>query len=148
MGHRVKYLKRETASKTTAPVKNRSYLEHFICQLPSIISGKRPVDPMHLSRAERVYGHMGRGKGRKASDRWTLPGTRDEHTEQTNCGDELTFWFGHGIDPYVACLVLSGLWSDLGTDAIPYAERLILEGRLGRTLGKFSTTHQPNRQEP
>ncbi|CAJ1391692.1 unnamed protein product [Effrenium voratum] len=96
--------------KDTAPVKERDYLG-FIAELPCIIQRTHPVEVAHLSFAEPAYGHFGRGKARKASDRWCLPLDARLHAAQ-HSGSEIQFWARHGIDPHLACLVLYGLFNE------------------------------------
>ncbi|MEX3008326.1 DUF968 domain-containing protein [Hoeflea sp. TYP-13] len=120
-----------TASKATAPVKNRPYLS-WLHKLPCIVTLQVTIQAAHLSTANRAYGHLGRGKGRKASDRWILPLCQAKHDEQTYLGDELKFWRRYGINPHVACLTLHGLWTDLGDDATEFATAIILSREIGR----------------
>lgn len=70
------------------------------------------------------YGHYGRGKGAKAPDRWALPLSPDEHARQHRIGEE-AFWRRHGINPHALALTISGLWSDMGDDAKPFAIAII-----------------------
>ena len=65
-------------------------------------------DPMHIRSASALHGKDETGGGRTADDRWTLPGCRPHHDEQHR-GDELAFWQGMGIDPFLLALVLWGL---------------------------------------
>ena len=48
-------------------------------RLPSCVSGKPGAEPHHLRRKEE------RGMGQKATDRWALPLTREEHTFGADC---------------------------------------------------------------
>lgn len=115
-------------SKKTAPVKDKNYLD-WIRELPCLITLQMPVQAAHLSMINYSYGHLGRGKGRKASDRWALPLCPDMHREQHK-GSEADFWKRHGIDPHKAALALHGLWSERGDTEL--ACRLIVSRRLGR----------------
>jgi len=113
-----------TPSKATAPVKRKDYLS-WLHDLPCIIDHTFPVEAAHLSHAKPNYGHFGRGKSRKASDRWALPLSPDRHRAQSGM-NELEFWRNLGVNPYHVALVLFGLWSDKGEDATGEAMRLIL----------------------
>jgi hypothetical protein len=48
-------------------------------RLPSCVSGKPGAEPHHLRLKEE------RGIGQKATDRWALPLTREEHTFGADC---------------------------------------------------------------
>lgn len=105
------------------PVKNKGYLS-FIHELPCAVTGRHGVQAAHLSMAALQYGHYGRGKGRKAPDRWVLPLSPEEHERQHRIGEE-AFWSCVGINPHVLALSLFGLWSDMGDDAQPFAIGII-----------------------
>lgn len=94
--------------KRAKPGKERSYLE-WIHSLPCMVTGSRPVEAAHLSTANAFYGHMGRGKGQKADDRWALPLSPAMHAQQ-HSGNEMAFWKWAGIDPHLLALVLHSLW--------------------------------------
>lgn len=106
--------------------KSEPYLQ-WIRQLPCIVSGRHPVDAAHLSTHNSRYGHAGRARSSKSSDRWALPLSRDLH-RQSHCMNEMEFWsqFNFGYErPYVAALVLWGIYSDGGPDALQRAENWI-----------------------
>lgn len=105
------------------PTKSKGYLA-FIHLLPCIVTGRYGVEAAHLSMAAPKYGHYGRGKGSKASDRWCLPLAPDRHARQHVIGEDL-FWRAAGIDPHVLALTIFGLWSDMGDDAQPFAAAII-----------------------
>ena len=92
------------------PVKDKGYLS-WLHRLPCILDGSSPVEAAHLSTPNARYGHAGRGLSQKASDRWALPLSPEKHREQHE-GNEIVFWDRHGIDPYVAALVLYGLYHE------------------------------------
>jgi len=79
----------------------------LIRQLPSCISGRKPCDPHHLRISSE------RGVGRKSTDRWAVPLTRDEHDEVHKVGSRKEFaWFqDRGIDCYG---LASALWTNTG----------------------------------
>ena len=122
---------RVQVSKNTAPIKDADYLI-FIRGLPCLVTLSIPAEAAHLSKHNPAYGHFGRAKGRKASDRWALPLSSGAHRQQHDMGDELKFWDMYGINPYVSALTLHGLWSDLGQDACDIATSLILARTIGR----------------
>jgi hypothetical protein len=91
-----------------------------IRQLPSCLSGRVPCDPHHLRIAEE------RGVGMRATDRWAVPLTRDEHIAVHECGGRMEqAWFlARGVD----CRRLAEqLWQarDLSLGRL----RQIIEGR-------------------
>ena len=96
------------------PVKDKGYLS-WVHQLPCIITGTSPVEAAHLSTGNAMYGHSGRGMGQKASDRWALPLCPEKHREQHE-GNEIVFWYRHGIDPYKMALILHGLYCEGNLD--------------------------------
>lgn len=114
--------------KNTAPVKSKDYRD-WVNKLPCLVTGEWPVEAAHLSTHNAKYGHTGRAKGRRASDRWVLPLTQQIHRQQHQ-GNEMAFWKSHGINPHEACLVLWGLFNERGDDAIPQAQMLIQSGEL------------------
>ena len=120
-----------TASKNTAPVEDKNYSD-FIRSLPCMVTLTHPVHAAHVSTAHRGYGHLGRGKGTRASDRWQLPLCEHEHLNVQHKMNELEYWKKNGIDAHVAALTLHGLWADMGEKATPLATELILERRLGK----------------
>jgi hypothetical protein len=108
------------------PKKRADYLE-FIHQLPCVITGQYGVEAAHLSFASPFDGHFGRGKGRKAPDRFTLPMTADAHRRQHTMNEGM-FWLEAGIfEPHRLANALYGLWCDHGEDALPYAIEVIKE---------------------
>lgn len=119
-----------TASKKTRPVKHKDYLA-WLHELPCVITGTTPVEAAHISTANLSYGHLGRGKGRKSSDRWAVPLSPEKHAEQGR-QNEVGFWRGHGIDPYIIALTIYGLYQDLGDDATDIAQQIIRGRRIGR----------------
>lgn len=105
------------------PEKSKDYLA-FLHELPCVVTGRYGVEAAHLSYAATEYGHYGRGKQSKASDRWAIPLNADLHREQ-HCMNEAAFWRAKGINPHVLALTIWGLFTEHGTDAIPYATAII-----------------------
>ncbi|PDT15856.1 DUF968 domain-containing protein [Rhizobium sp. J15] len=117
------------------PAKSRDYLT-FLHELPCVITGAYGVEAAHLSMASPRHGHYGRGKSRKAPDRWALPLSQLEHARQHRIGEE-AFWVCAGINPHVLALTIFGLWSDMGNDAVPFATAIINQWRLdAKTRGE------------
>jgi hypothetical protein len=113
-------------SKNAKPVKAKSYLD-FIRGLPCLISHAYGVEAAHLSAANQKYGHMGRAKSSKASDRFALPLCPQMHREQHAFkGGELAFWKSEHINPYDAANALWGAYQERGTAAHDWAVRMIL----------------------
>lgn len=133
MAFRIANTREHPYSTHTAPVKRKPYRE-WIASLPSVISCQRGCQAAHISFARPEWGHFGRGKSQKASDRWTVPLTPDEHRLQ-HAGNEREFWKLRGVNPHLVCLILFGLWSDYGDDAHEHATKLIMAG-IGRTQEK------------
>lgn len=119
----------ETTLTKPRPVKRRDYLA-WIHDIPCVITGKTGVEACHLSWARPELGHYGRGKSRKASDRWVLPMSPEKHREQHSMGEQ-RFWMMHKPDPHILCLTLYGLWSDYGDEATEFATRIIMKGIRG-----------------
>ena len=100
--------------------KSKGYLA-FVHELPSVISGRSPVEAAHLSTANPYWMHYGRGKGTKAADRWVLPLTSDEHSSQHNFpGGEMAFWHAQQINPHELATILWGAYCERGDDALPW----------------------------
>jgi hypothetical protein len=95
--------------KTAKARKDSGYLA-WLHGVPCIVTETLPVEAAHLSTANPKYGHMGRGKGQKAHDRWALPLSPEQHRIQHYCG-ELAYWAGTR-NPYLTALVLHGLYLD------------------------------------
>lgn len=116
-------------SKSTKAVKRPAY-QAWIATLPCIVTRRTDVQAAHLSFARPDLGHFGRGKGQKASDRWVLPLCVDQHFLQHQ-GNEEAYWRRLEIDPHLACLILWGLYSELGADATEHATKIIMK-EIGR----------------
>jgi hypothetical protein len=109
------------------PKKNGGYLE-FIHRLPCVITGVFGVEAAHISFANREFCHFGRGKGRKAADRWVLPLGSEQHALQHSLG-ERPFWDSKGINPHALAVAIYGLWTELGDEAEQHCIERILNGR-------------------
>jgi hypothetical protein len=97
-------------------------VKHLDCirKLPSCVSGRRPCDAHHL----RVSAE--RGVGMKATDRWTVPLTRDEHEDLHRFGSrrEVEWFARHGIpEPFA---LAQALWRCTGD-----------EPAMRRAIGRF-----------
>jgi hypothetical protein len=125
-GFRIAHASPDPTPKKRA-TKSKGYLS-FIHLLPCVVTGQFGVQAAHLSMAAPKYGHYGRGKSSKASDRWCLPLSPDKHSRQHVIGEDL-FWRSAGIDPHILALTLHGLWTDLGDDAEPFAIAIINQAR-------------------
>jgi hypothetical protein len=76
--------------------------------LPSCISGRKPCQAHHLQVSTE------RGVGMRATDKWAVPLTPDEHFDLHTLGSRLEReWFGNrGVDdPYAMALAL---WEGTG----------------------------------
>lgn len=113
-------------SKATKPVKSAKYLD-WIRTLPCVVTQVPGVQAAHVSFAKPEWGHFGRGKSQKASDRWALPLTPRCHDLQHR-GNEEEFWRTHRINPHLVCLILWGLYQERGEAAGEAATRLIMSG--------------------
>lgn len=106
------------------PVKSKGYLA-FVRTLPCVVTGTRVnIQAAHISFPNAPLGHYGRAKGLKASDRWVLPLSADEHARQ-HAMNEREYWTAVGIDPHVLALTIHGLWVELGDDAVAKAEAVV-----------------------
>lgn len=103
--------------------KSKDYLA-FLHTLPCVVSGRYGVEAAHVNHPSLSHGHYGRGKGTKASDRWALPLSPDCHRLQ-HAMNERDYWASVGADPYLLCLTIWGLWSEMGDDAQPFAIAII-----------------------
>ena len=113
------------------PEKSKDYVA-FLHELPCIITGKYGVQAAHLSYSATQYGHYGRGKQTKASDRWALPLCPEEHNRQHNM-NEAEFWRQAGINPHIVALTIWGMFTEYGMDAVPFATAIINQGLVGRS---------------
>jgi len=103
--------------------KSKDYLA-WLHELPCVVSGRYGVQAAHLSYAAPEFGHYGRGKGAKASDRWALPLSPEEHARQHSMSERV-YWASHCANPHVLALALYGLWTEMGSDATPFAAAII-----------------------
>lgn len=116
------------------PAKDAEYLA-FLHELPCVVTRRREqIQACHVSFAAPDLGHYGRGKGRKAPDRWALPMTATEHAMQHSMG-ESAYWDIVCLNPHLIGLVLWGLFTEAGMDATMEATQVIMGGlRFARTF--------------
>lgn len=100
----------QPTGKTSKRIEMPKYLD-FIRQLPCIVTGRRPVEAAHVSYAEPRLGKLGRGKGSKETDLWTVPLCPEEHQAQHRM-EERAYWQQRGIDPCVVALALYAHFPD------------------------------------
>jgi len=117
--------RKEPNAASKRPGMSPEYLA-AIRRMPSCISGLRPCDPHHLK-----CGAAGRerGIGLKATDRYAIPITRDEHNQIERLGSrqEFAHFMKHGIN----CLELAtALWNARGDDE---AMLRVIEAHRGRS---------------
>lgn len=110
--------------------KNKGYLA-WLHALPCCVTGTYGVEAAHVSFPQTKYGHYGRGRGTKASDRWALPLSPECHRAQHSTNEE-KYWLSVGIDPHILCLVLHGLYVEMGDIATEHAEAIIMRGVMER----------------
>ncbi len=110
MSFRVNYGENAGIRPKTKPAKDSDYLA-WLHKLPCCISGRTPVQAAHLSTTNVNWGHFGRGKSQKASDRFALPLHAHLHANQ-HAGNELDFWKRHGVNPYLSAVILHGMFCD------------------------------------
>lgn len=100
------------------PIADIKYLA-FIRTLPCVITGAL-AEAAHVSFKNELYGHMGRGKGQKASDCWALPLSPEMHRllphSQHATGDEEKWWRSQGINPHALARALYGTWCERKND--------------------------------
>lgn len=97
----------ETSRRTKRiKVESRDHLA-FIRSLPCVVTGlTEGVQAAHINDPDLRYGKLGRGKGTKDDDCWTLPLQRTAHEIQHRMG-ERAYWQHHRIDP---CRTALALW--------------------------------------
>lgn len=122
MAFRIAHASPDPTPKAKAK-KERGYLG-FLHELPCAATGVYGVEAAHVSFAAPEYGHYGRAKSSKASDRWALPLSPEAHRRQHSM-NERDYWLSVGKNPHELALVIYGLWSEHGDDAIPYATAVI-----------------------
>lgn len=102
----------QPTGKVSRQVKDKPYLD-WLHDLPCIVTGRLGVEAAHVSFAVPALGKLGRGLGRKESDRWAVPLCPEEHRNQHAIG-EREYWDLHGIDPCVVALALFGAYPNTG----------------------------------
>jgi hypothetical protein len=86
-------------------IKNERHLR-YIRSLPCCICGGIDTEATHLRVGSINHDKRETGMAEKPSDKWTLPLCNWHHREQHACGDELKFWWSHGIDPFTLAISL------------------------------------------
>jgi hypothetical protein len=107
--------RREPNAASKRPGMSPKYL-HAIKRMPSCLSGRKPCDPHHLRCGPAA---KERGVSLKATDRWAVPLTRDEHEMVHKLGGTVEFdWFRvRGIN---VLELATALWA-----AFPDEERML-----------------------
>lgn len=105
--------------------KKPDYLS-WLHNLPCVVTGKYGVEAAHISFARPEFGHYGRGKGTKSSDRWAVPLSPPEHRKQHSI-NEVSYWMDIGENPHIIALTLWGLFSEMGEDATEPATAIIMQ---------------------
>lgn len=77
----------------------------FIRSLPCCICGGIDTEAAHIRTASLAHGKKHTGMAEKPSDKWTLPLCNKHHREQHET-NELAFWKGYGIDPFMLAITL------------------------------------------
>lgn len=115
------------------PVKDDGYL-NFVRKLPCLITLK-PAEAAHVSMENSLYGHAGRGKGQKASDRWAVPLSHQFHMRSHEYAKgEIKWWIGMKINPYIIALILHGIYTEAGMVGLSRAEEVC---RNARSIGRW-----------
>jgi hypothetical protein len=98
--------KRELKARDKRPGMSPEHLS-LIRNLPSCVSGRKPCDPHHLRLKDE------RGVGLRATDRWAIPLTRDEHDHVHTFGSkrETIYFKALGFNPYD---LANALWKNTG----------------------------------
>lgn len=107
-------------------VRDRKYLA-LVARMPSVISGRWPVQVAHLRYGDPAKGKPHTGMGEKPDDKWTLPLTPDEHmhgVRSQHANNEQEWWEGHGIDPIQVCIDLYEAYQKYWPDQIEAEERM------------------------
>lgn len=105
--------------------KKPDYLS-WIRQLPCCVTGRYGVEAAHLSYANPMFAHYGRGKGTKVSDRWVLPLSPEEHRKQHSMNEQY-YWETFPWSPHILALTLWGLYTEMGEDATEFATAVIMQ---------------------
>lgn len=93
-----------SAGKKRPRINMAGYLD-WIRDLPSVLSGRSPVEACHIRFGSYPHGKRETGKSEKPDDIWCLPMTPDEHHAQ-HATNERKFWQSKGIDPLLVCSLL------------------------------------------
>lgn len=107
------------------PMKKASYLA-WLHELPCCVTGKYGVEAAHISFPKPMFGHYGRARGTKSSDRWALSLCAEEHRKQHSMNEQ-DYWEQFPWSPHLLALTLWGLWTEMGSDATEFASAAIME---------------------
>jgi hypothetical protein len=102
-----------------------------VARLPSIISGKKPVEVCHVRYGDPRYNKPPAGMGEKPDDKWVLPLTPEEHRlskAAQHTTNERFWWSERRIDPLAVCEKLYAVWQKTGNpiEAEQMMESIIL----------------------
>ena len=104
--------------------KNKGYLA-WLHELPCCVTGRYGVEAAHLSYANPMFAHYGRGRGTKSSDRWALPLSPEEHRKQHSMNEE-EYWHQFPWSPHILALTIWGVYSCDGDLATEIATSVIM----------------------
>ena len=79
----------------------------FIRSLPCCICGNINTEAAHIRVGSISHGKRETGMAEKPSDKWTVPLCNSHHREQHDAGNELVWWAGYGLDPFMLALRLT-----------------------------------------
>lgn len=113
----------------------------LVAQLPSVLSGKRPVHVCHVRYGDLDKGKRHTGMGEKPDDMWTVPLTPDEHqfgSDAQHKSNEKKWWEKHGIDPIALCKRLYAAYEAASSeaDALAQMESIVMQARVFRKVAK------------
>jgi hypothetical protein len=78
----------------------------YIRSLPCCICGGIDTEAAHIRVGSINHGKRSTGMGEKPSDTWCVPLCNKHHREQHDAGNELVWWEGYGIDPFMLAIKL------------------------------------------
>lgn len=98
-------------SRARKRIKDEAHLA-FIRKLPSVVSGKWPVEACHIRMGSPMFKKPRAGIGQKSDDAWTLPLTPEEHRDQ-HAHHESKWWLSWHIEPFTVAMALYEITGDL-----------------------------------